>query len=362
MSSMKTPSKNLVKYPWSIEAADFIRKSQVDLNQLKREENQRIIKRTINRIKHAIDNHLSDDIGDPISELLSYPLAIAFVAEINDSRLKHRFATSESKRSGQWLQEEEEDLLIHLARTTFKWTVEKIRARKPRSSRRSRLNLAVRFEDFLKISPSFHASEWKLINQQVEKGNVHLNKQKFVRLLEENVKVRLLETKAQRANLTKDFPEPLEELKTMWGRYQKKFQEDIFEKAKPSAFPPCINKIFTDVKRGIGVSHVARFTLASFLLTLNWKPDEIVDLFGSAPDFRRDFAQYQVEHIAGGEGGTRYTPPGCDHLVTNQLCHADEYCKRWRVKHPLSYYRKKTRISRKPSSIPPTPNTPKKGE
>ncbi|MHA2407603.1 MAG: hypothetical protein ACXACA_04475 [Candidatus Ranarchaeia archaeon] len=276
--------------------------------------------------------------------------------------MKHRFATSESKRTGQSLQQEDEDLLIHLAQTSFKWKVERFQEKRERVGRRSRLNLVINLADFLKISPSFHAPEWKLVNQQVDRGKVQLNKQKFVRLMEENVKVKLLESKVQRTNLTKDFPESLEELRTFWGRYQKKFQEDIFEKAKPSAFPPCINKIFNDVKKGIGVSHVARFTLASFLLTLNWKPDEIVDLFGSAPDFRRDFAQYQVEHIAGGEGGTRYTPPGCDHLITNQLCHADQYCKRWQVKHPLSYYRKKTRFSSKSSPIPPTPKKKAEGK
>ena len=84
---MKPPSKNLVKYPWSIEAVDFIRKSQIDLKQLGQKENQAIVERTINRIKYAIDNNLKDDVSEPVAELLSYPLAIAFVAELNDSRL-----------------------------------------------------------------------------------------------------------------------------------------------------------------------------------------------------------------------------------------------------------------------------------
>ncbi len=341
MSTIKPPSKNLAKYPWSIEANTFVRKARIDLKQLKQPIYKSVVDRAINRIKFAVDNQIEDLETDPTSELLSFPLAIAFVAELNDNQLTHRFATAESKRSGDLLQLEDETLLLHLGQTTFQWNVKKIREKKGIGLRGSVLKYAVSLRDFLEISPSFHAPEWKLINQVLERGDVQISKQKFARLLEECVKVKLLRAKVQKSKVAEEFPDSFEHLKKFWGMYQSKYRPDDFGKATPDAFPPCINHIFDEVKKGVGVAHVARFTLASFLLNLNWDTTEIIDLFGSAPDFRRDFAKYQVEHIAGEGHGTKYTPPGCDYLVTNQLCYADEYCKRWRVKHPLTYYRKK---------------------
>ncbi len=49
----------------------------------------------------------------------------------------------------------------------------------------------VGFNFYLKNAAHMHGSEWKLINQILEKGMVYLNKEKVVRLLQEEVKHRV---------------------------------------------------------------------------------------------------------------------------------------------------------------------------
>ena len=44
------------------------------------------------------------------------------------------------------------------------------------------------FNFYLKNAAHMHGSEWKLVNQIMDKGMVYLNKDKVVRLLQEEVK------------------------------------------------------------------------------------------------------------------------------------------------------------------------------
>jgi DNA primase large subunit len=66
-----------------------------------------------------------------------------------------------------------------------------------------------------------------------------------------------------------------------------------------------------------------------------------VKVFVSVTDFDEEFTRYQIEHIAGLRGSrTRYTPPTCSTLRTHGVCvNPDRICGR--IKHPLSYYRRK---------------------
>ncbi len=47
------------------------------------------------------------------------------------------------------------------------------------------------FSFYLKNAAHMHGSEWKLVNQIMDKGMVYLNKDKVVRLLQEEIKHRV---------------------------------------------------------------------------------------------------------------------------------------------------------------------------
>jgi DNA primase large subunit len=75
--------------------------------------------------------------------------------------------------------------------------------------------------------------------------------------------------------------------------------------------------------------------------------EDVVNFFRSVSDFDERMTRYQVEHIAGVRGSrTKYIPPRCDTLRTHGICHIpDEICKS--VRHPLAYYRKKSKTIKK---------------
>jgi DNA primase large subunit len=104
--------------------------------------------------------------------------------------------------------------------------------------------------------------------------------------------------------------------------------------------PPCMKRLLRMVQSGENVPHVGRFALTAFLHELGSSSQDIVDLFGTSADFDEDKTRYQVEHITGKISGTEYTPPSCETMRTYGLCwEPDELCER--VKHPLTYYRRK---------------------
>jgi DNA primase large subunit len=108
-----------------------------------------------------------------------------------------------------------------------------------------------------------------------------------------------------------------------------------------SAFPPCIVALYEDAAKGRHLSHVGRFTLTSFLVSIGMPSEKVNELFKSFSDYNERLTRYQIEHIAGERGSrTRYTPPQCATLQTHGVCvNRDALC-RW-VRHPLAYYRRK---------------------
>ena len=59
------------------------------------------------------------------------------------------------------------------------------------------------------------------------------------------------------------------------------------------------------------VPHHGRFALATFLNTIGWGSEQILDYLSSTPNFDREKSRYQVEHVTGQKGVQAYTPPGC---------------------------------------------------
>ncbi len=116
---------------------------------------------------------------------------------------------------------------------------------------------------------------------------------------------------------------------------------------EPSAFPPCIAKLLREAEEGKNLPHMARFTLASFMISIGKKPEEIIDIFRRLPDFDEHKTMYHLRHIAGQIGSRiKYVPPSCATLRTFNLCPSgDELCLK--IKHPLAYYNYKLKLMRK---------------
>jgi len=304
--------------------------------------------RAVLRIENAVRGSYYVPSDDPSIELPSFYLAIALAKHAHGWLLR-RLADHEGKRVALEIARErdrdvvnvlknlgieveyvgEEDGCGHKVLLARSGTSEVIACYPYRVT----IPKYLRYAEKLLTEPS-----WKLVNRLVLKGYVFLGKKDLARLAEEEVKKRVIDYGAV---FSAEFIGEL--LKDHLGAVRSLVPKEVLErerKATPErverAFPPCINKLKELLIRGEHLSHHQRFALATFMLSVGYSVDEVVDTFRTSPDFEEKIARYQVEHLAGLRGGRkRYRMYSCDKMRSLGLCIAE--CG---TRTPLQYYRK----------------------
>jgi len=341
---------DIAKYPFVSDAAEEIRRENLDIQSLDNPELKEIVDRAVERIEEALKNNppkVSYREREEDIEIPSFPVAIILAAASENNYLKRRYALAEAMRAYELLREEKREKFLEVART-FNW---RIRSLTDEVGGR-RFDFAISFIDYLRNARSFHESGFKLVNRPLRRGEVFLTKREAARLLREEIR-RRIESRLE-AKVRSRLPESLlDRVEALNRRYASSVEEGFIEelpgRMSEDALPPCIRELLSAAKDGRHISHLGRFTLTSFLLNIGVKPSEIVDIFRSSSDFNERMTRYQVEHIAGRRGsGTKYIPPSCETLKTHGLCPgSSDMCKG--VNHPLAAYRRRARTFKKPT-------------
>ena len=257
------------------------------------------------------------------------------VAATENSFIKRRYALAEAKRASELLTEEDNEKLLEISKA-FNWDVELLKNESP-------FVIALPFNKFLKNSIGFHDKSWKLVNQKMINGKIYLTKQKFARLLEEEIR-KYVESKLDIniKSLPRSVMNRVIRLKKMSLEKQEQIRlEEMPERVELEAFPSCIIGIYNRVKAGRPASHMGRFALTSFMLSIGMTSEDVFKFFRSVSDFNERMTRYQIEHIGGTRGsGTKYTPPNCATLQTHGICVSKEdECKG--AVNPLVCYKRK---------------------
>ncbi len=338
----------LSKYPFVLDAAEEVKRLDLDISNLENPSLKTIVDRAQNRIEEALKTNppqVSYHPREEDIEIPSFPVAVILATATNNDYIKRRYALAEARRAYELLQEEDKEKLVEVAKV-FNWKVRT--PRQPVGHRR--YDFALFFTDFVRNAEVFHEDEWKLVNRTLVNGEVYLNKHEAARLLQEEIRRRI--EKRLSSNVRQMLPEAiLQRVDNLSQKYVDRIDRAKFaqfpKEVANEAFPPCIRIFYGSAKTGVHISHLSRFTLTSFLINVNMKPEDIVNLFRASADFNERMTRYQVEHIAGDRGSrTKYRSPTCDTLKTHALCPGpDELCKT--VRSPLRYYAKKTRMLKK---------------
>ncbi|MBO8181705.1 MAG: DNA primase large subunit PriL [Archaeoglobus sp.] len=199
----------------------------------------------------------------------------------------------------------------------------------------SKSQIKVHVSSYLKVAVRLKSPNWRLLNRELKRGYISLNRTDFNRILEEHLRIKL--SQKELAFVPEIAKKDIDVLKAKAARKRESLPKISFEKIEISKFPPCMRKILADLRAGVNLPHTARFALTSFLLNLGMDVDEIISLYKTAPDFDEDKTRYQVEHIAGAKG-TEYETPSCETMKTYHNCFSDESCKG--IYHPISYYKR----------------------
>lgn len=309
--------------------------------------------RACDRIEGAlgdgIPNVLVTDEHSALQEILSVPVARMLCVAVGEKQLTTRYAQAEARRAHDALAADEDpEAVPRAAGAVGLPLVEETGGAAEPGGSSSHRRFRMHFSDYLKAAPS--ESSWKLVLRTVARGQVHVERKEAIRLVQEALARRIVEElEAERGKplpgLVQDALEPLvERVSPKLEAAREAWTTGDFGPVQPDLFPPCIKEVFEALKRRENVPHHGRFALATFLNTIGWGSEQILDYLSSTPNFDRDKSRYQIEHVTGQKGVGAYTPPGCATMQTNGVCPLDKrdaVC--FTIKHPLSYYRKQLR-------------------
>lgn len=334
---------DLAKYPFTVEAARYVKDRDLRIEDLASRDYTGIVDRARERVEEAVLYGIVgwDETPNYDVEILSFPVSIVIVLSTESSFLGKRYALAESKKAYNLLRAEKEDKKLVEISSSFNWDV-----KTAAETTCQAYDFALSFIDYLKNAPDFHDYKWKLVNRYMADGRVFLMKYELARLIAEEARKHIQRRLVGR--IRAELPPTLTQAVSSIRRLISAHREIVQAGETPrvmieEAYPPCIRALNENLLSNRNISHIGRFTLTSFLLNIGVSVKDVVKLFTSATDFDENLTRYQVEHIAGKRGsGTKYTPPNCETLRTHGLCPGmDDLCKR--VKHPLTYYRRKLR-------------------
>ena len=331
--------REAAKYPFINEAVNLVDGLDLQLDDLTDPIYSKTLDRAADRVIEAITiGEVSAILTDPLTELLSFPVAIMYVSNIGEHFLNRRYSLAEAVRSYSLLQQEYEERITQIAETEFNWDIR----RDPETIDGIIHTLKLSYNNYLEVASTFHEPKWKLVNRNMNAGYVSLTGMEAARLIQVEVEKYV----RQRVDIPLKISLP-EELQTRLDRVKKVFEENraklggssLPDEVINQAFPPCMRYCLEGLLSGRRASHMERFGLTSFLVNVGMPIDDMVQLYTSVTDFDESLTRYQIEHIAGLKGNrVKYTPPTCATLRTHGICREnDNICKR--VKHPLGYYR-----------------------
>jgi len=330
---------DLAKYPFLKETAEYIRPLNLQIEDLTSTGMAQILKRAEERVSEAITStRITRNPKKADLEISSYPVALLLVTATENSFIRKRYALAEAKQAGEDLAGEPKEKIFRVAEN-FGWKLTP-----STQSYEIPSEFVLHFTDYLRNTTHLRENKWKLINRILIDGNVYLNKNDVVRLLQEEIR-RHIEKRLELAKLSKYPPQ----ITAIAERIKKLAVERIgpaemegFPKiVVQEAFPPCIKALYEAASSSRHLSHVGRFTLTSFLINIGMPSEKVNELFKGFSDYNERLTRYQVEHIAGERGSrTRYTSPQCATLQTHGVCtNSDSLCRR--IRHPLAYYKRK---------------------
>lgn len=326
------------KYPFLKEASTFVERFGLGLKELS--DYPGVVNRAMEWARDGLDGKVfMVNPRDPETDILAYPLALAFIYGLKKDWAVNRFAASEQKRYDGLLRLEAKEKLAEIADRGFGWDLEPLEV----TVEEKWFDFRIGVKEYLEVAPHFHSSEWKLVNRFVQGGKVYIKKSEAARLISGAVKNKIIrrasEEEMRKFEVPAVFSTQMEELRALASKRGQAYEEGQVLVDLAEARPPCIVAIINDLNAGKSLSHMARFTITTFMVQIGKTVDDILLLFGNVADFDAGKARYQVEHIAGEIGSkTKYSTPKCDVLRSFGLCvNANRLCEE--VWHPLIYYK-----------------------
>jgi len=349
-----TVPEYLAKFPFTNDASEEVSKT-FDTDDAF---DEKVLKRAVERVRSGVDTKNTkpeEDLSiDAETNLLSYPVARILVSLLDDNRIISRYAEAEAKTAIKYLDESSESKQKKFSefRTKSTLTVEDIceeydidiqkysqkeitailgsddfstlnqkekdvflsnleasvsiseddssKEILQRIAENSTLNRSDSFyeipvESYVQASAKLEGSQTSLSNMPLYNGQVYIPHETLLLLLEKLVYADIID------GLPIAVPEEIEDsiqVQDAVDIIRHTIDEEYFtfeiDQVEEEQFPPCIEALLDQTRKGADLEHNARFALASFLVNIGMTTDEILELFGGVPDFVEDTTRYQI--------------------------------------------------------------------
>ncbi|HJJ89125.1 MAG TPA: DNA primase large subunit PriL [Methanocorpusculum sp.] len=316
--------RDLSHYPFLKESQEFLASRGIKMHDfIASVLGRKYLDTAVERVVFAIaGKEIYPESKDAVADIATYILARVLVSCIRDRNLIERLARMEAKRVYFFIHDETNAKLKNHVCETLGLTLglEKISVIK-----------------YVELSATIRDLKWRLINRDVDSGQVSISDDELDILMRERIR------KILASQLPLTIPPSIEHAVAPWcNRIMIVLQERTlaeFGEIDESAYPPCIQALISGAMAGINLSHSGRFAMTTFLSNIGLTPTQVAGIFAQSPDFDTDMTRYQVDHITLHE----YTTPSCQTMLTHGLCvNHDSLCNK--VTHPLNYYRSKKKL------------------
>ncbi|MCX8197220.1 MAG: hypothetical protein N3G80_02810 [Candidatus Micrarchaeota archaeon] len=296
-------------YPFSAQAKEYVTQKGLQLS-------TEIIEKAEKRVADAIVLGKIRKVAQlpeaQEEELAIYAASRMIVSACANRYIMNRYCIAEAKRAGEYLASDSSAHPEYIGQVASEFGI-KFESTKE--------GVLVPVVDYLVFSPRSY--DYKLSNRRLKAGKVLISSHEKIRILEEAIRKRMessLPVKAQ-------FPQEVAEAARRIVKLMPKIEISA-TKVDQKNYPPCIKKLLEDLALNINVPHTGRVALAIYLSSIGMKPEQIIDIFRSAPDFSEKVTRYQVEYIS----SKKYAMPSCSTMDGYGLCVAECGCG-----NPLRY-------------------------
>lgn len=315
---IKFGSKDLIKYPFLKDSKEYLSGFSVESigndKQLKP-----VFDRAFDRIMSSIYGNSYTESTSVHEEILSFFVALVMLRITNVTFFSKKFAMSEAMKSQKHM---EKDLALN-PRMIYGILFEFFGVDMEHDGD----NYKIKVADYLKHSVNFKDLPWKLVNRDVRKGYVYLDRHDAVRLFRNELQYQI-----QQRIMNSPRVGNMPMFESYVGELLKKAEQ--FNVQPPDLIkdiPPCVKDALNTMENGENLAHSGRFLIASFYMTRGASVDDVIGYFKKAPDFNERVTRYQLEKIRDGE----YKCPGCDKLNTQGLCRKTVDCGN--ITNPLAF-------------------------
>lgn len=321
---MELGFEDLAKYPVLDEVEEYFRERRISLEELAIDDYRPVLERARERTLEAVERaKVSYRGGNPDLEIQSFLVAFLLVKAAGSEFLLQKYSLSEARRIESILHDEKDEML-------FSYVLKSLGIR-ARDLGDGTLELGV--HEYLRLATRLHSDRWKLVNRELYKGAVRVQRRDLVRLTREAIRDLIYERlrKAPSPKVPESIKGIIEELKSISPKPVRTPRDE-----GGGGYPPCVSHALEMLSKGENVPHIGRFLLVSYLYNKGVGVDDIVSLFSTSPDFNERITRYQVEHIAGLRGGgKKYLPPSCRLLQSRGFCFKTKDCDG--ISNPLQF-------------------------